>query len=411
MLTEGVNTFYETPAAAIGPAAFIAGAALAFGFSGEALAQALNPLLWTRAASGTAAAVAAPTEAPAPDLAPTFPSSRGAASSNGRSAEAPVALEVRDLTVTFPGSDGPLEIIRGVSFSVREGEVLGIVGESGSGKTMTCLAIAQLVPYPGTTGGTVALKGEVLGNLSEGRLDSVLGTSMAVVFQDPSASLNPALKIGEQLTEGVRRHRHLNQRAAIDLAIEKLREVNIPAARLQLQKHPHQLSGGMRQRVMIAMGLMNEIQLLLADEPTTALDVTIQAQIMDVLARINETHGTAIVLVSHNLGLVKQNCDRVIVMYAGRIVEELPTDRLTVDPLHPYTRALIAAVPSLTRSPDEPLAYIPGQAPDLADPPPGCPFHPRCPLAMDVCREQMPALVNRPGGRRVACWAVEKVEA
>jgi oligopeptide/dipeptide ABC transporter ATP-binding protein len=404
MLTEGVNSFYVTPAAAIGPAAFIAAAALSFGFSGEALAKAMNPMLWSVRRSS-------PSDAPEAAGPVAVGVRGGAAYSNGagRSALEQIqpALEVRDLKVVFPSASGQIEVIKGVSFSIQPGEVLGIVGESGSGKTMTSLAVAQLVPYPGLVEGSIKLHGTELSSLTGARRDKVLGTSMAVVFQDPMSSLNPALKIGTQLTEGVERHRHLSGRSAADLAIARLREVNIPAAAMQLERHPHQLSGGMRQRVMIAMGLMNDIQLLIADEPTTALDVTIQAQIMDVLAGVNEAHKTAIALISHNLALVRQNCDRVAVMYAGRIVEELPADRLTVDPQHPYTRALIAAVPSLSRPQGEPLEYIPGQTPDIARPPSGCPYHPRCPLAMDICRSEVPPLEPKPGGRRVACWAAD----
>jgi oligopeptide/dipeptide ABC transporter ATP-binding protein len=403
MLTEGVNSFYVTPAAAVGPAVFIAGAALAFGFCGEALAKAMNPLVWTvRPVSRADSEL----QAEPITLAPINPALHANGSGSPDATRVEPALEVRDLKVVFPGASGRIEIIKGVSFSIQPGEVLGIVGESGSGKTMTSLAVAQLVPYPGTVEGTIKLHGTDLAKLPNDRRESLLGTSVAVVFQDPMSSLNPALRIGTQMTEGVERHRGFKHQRALDLAFERLTEVNIPAARMQLERHPHQLSGGMRQRVMIAMGLMNDIQLLIADEPTTALDVTIQAQIMDVLARVNDVHKTAVALISHNLALVRQNCDQVVVMYAGRIVEELPANRLTLDPQHPYTRALVAAVPSLSRSQREPLQYIPGQAPDIARPPSGCPYHPRCPLAMDICKAQLPPLVTGSAGRRVACWAV-----
>ena len=412
MLTEGVQAFYLTPAAALGPAAAIAISALAFGFAGEAMARAMNPLLWSSAELTPVERASLATLSGLPELQVAKPRLVGTNGGNGdgAAAERP-ALEVEDLVVTFPGSRGPVEVVAGVSFSVPKGETLGIVGESGSGKTMTAMAVAQLIPYPGTVKGTIKLDGQDLAQLGPGQLDKFLSTDLAVVFQDPMSSLNPALKIGTQLTEAAEVHRGLSHREATRAAVARLREVNIPTHERQMDRHPHEFSGGMRQRAMMAMGLMNEPSLLIADEPTTALDVTIQAQIVDLLAEINAEHDAAIVFISHNLALVRQTCHRVIVMYAGRIVEELPSDRLLVDTLHPYTRALIAAVPDLLRSLDEPLAYIPGSAPDLADVPSGCPFHPRCPLAVEKCRTQRPPLESRGPHRRVACWvANEDVE-
>jgi oligopeptide/dipeptide ABC transporter ATP-binding protein len=416
MLTEGVNAFYVNPAAALGPALFVSAAALGFGFSGEGVARAMNPLLWAKPVkrkSGEAEEghdredreVATPL--PLPLDGDRLHVGNGAApKSDGN-----VVLDVRNLRVVFPGHPTPIEIVKGVDFSVSEGEVLGIVGESGSGKTMTSLAVAQLVPHPGSVTGSVRLNGEELSELPRAKLDKLLGTSVAVVFQDPMSSLNPALTIGVQLTEGVQKHLHEPPDKARTEAIARLNEVNIPTPRVQLDRHPHELSGGMRQRVMIAMGLMTNPRLLIADEPTTALDVTIQAQIMDLLEQVNEDHRTAVILISHNLGLVRQNCDRVLVMYAGRIVEELPSDRLTIDPLHPYTRALLAAVPDIAHDRSQPLEFIPGQTPDIGNPPRGCPYHPRCPLAMDICRERTPPLERHGIDRRVACWAAEQVKA
>jgi oligopeptide/dipeptide ABC transporter ATP-binding protein len=240
--------------------------------------------------------------------------------------------------------------------------------------------------------------------MSADELAPFLGTELAMVFQDPMSSFNAALTMGRQLTEAARRHRGLSAHVATETAVSRLVEVNFPAPRRVLHQYPHELSGGMRQRAMVAMGLMNEPKLLLCDEPTTALDVTIQAQIMDLLARVNEAHGVAVVLISHNLALVRQSCSRVLVMYAGRIVEDLPSDRLLTGALHPYTRALLAAVPDLDTQRGRSLAAIRGQPPDLRDRPGGCPFHPRCPLAEDRCREQLPPLETWPEGRRVACW-------
>jgi peptide/nickel transport system ATP-binding protein/peptide/nickel transport system permease protein len=286
--------------------------------------------------------------------------------------------------------------------------MVAIVGESGSGKTMTAMAIAQLIPHPGRVLGSVKLEGRDLKQLTDSELSKLLGTQLAVVFQDPMSSLNPALKIGTQLTEGVETHRGLSHRDATRLAASRLREVNIAVPEEQMNRHPHEFSGGMRQRAMIAMGLMTLPGILIADEPTTALDVTIQAQIMELLGKINREHQTAIILISHNLGLVTQNCERVLVMYAGRVVEELTSAQILSNPMHPYTSALLGVVPDMGRSRHEALAYIPGQAPDLASPPPGCPFHPRCPLAVERCTAERPPLLSRPDGRRVACWVANE---
>jgi peptide/nickel transport system permease protein len=398
MLTDGVKEIYLLPAAALGPMIAIAVSALAFGFTGEALARALNPLLWTSGA-----------RLPKPGANDVDGRPGGAANTNGlipRVAEASPsehALDVRDLVVTFPGPAGPIEVVKGVTFSIRAGEVVGIVGESGCGKTMTALAVAQLTPYPGQANGTVTLHGKNLKQLSKRELDRLLGTDLAVVFQDPMSSLNPALRIGTQLTHAVRVHRGLGRRAAMQLAARSLREVHIPSAERQLSRYPHEFSGGMRQRAMIARGLMKEPSLLVADEPTTALDVSVQAQIMDLLEEVNTNHETAVIFISHNLALVSQNCNRVLVMYAGRIVEEIAADQLATDPLHPYTRALLGAVPELGQSRDEPLAQISGEVPDIGSPPKGCPYHPRCPLAVDRCSVELPPLLARPEGRRVAC--------
>jgi peptide/nickel transport system permease protein len=428
MLADGNAAIYTQPAAALGPAVIILFAALCFNFFGEGMARALNPVTSARrrgaidpvgpaALDGALGTVIAPipiddsdaqepatmrehTPTSGPSIAPVIAPASTLASPNGN------VLVVQNLRVTFPDRDGQaLEPVAGVSFHVGAGEIVGIVGESGSGKTLTSLAIAQLVPYPGKIEGSIVFHGQELRGLPRPALDKSLGTGLSLVFQDPMSSLNPALKVGVQLTEGVERHLRLSHSAATQRALDRLREVNIPTAGRLMKHRALELSGGMRQRVMIAMALMGEPDLIIADEPTTALDVTIQAQIMDLLVQVNQDHNAAVILISHNLALVRQICHRVLVMYAGRIVEEIPADRLTVDPLHPYTRALLAAVPDLSQDADEELSRIPGEPPMLTSLPSGCPFHPRCPLAMDRCRVEMPPLVSGASRRRVACWA------
>jgi peptide/nickel transport system permease protein len=389
LLNEGVDSFYETPAAALGPAAFIAVAALAFAYAGEAMAHAANPRVWTAVAPGRA------NDQPGlPRTTPVPPTRDGVPDPT---------LRVEDLHVRI----GDIEIVSGVSFSIAPGEMVGLVGESGSGKTMTALAIAQLLPTGSVVDGEVVLLGQRLAAMPPRQLARFLGTKLAFAFQDPMSSFNPALTMGRQLTEGARQHRNLDFRTATETAVARLTEVNVPAPQRILHQYPHELSGGMRQRAMIAMGLMNDPKLLICDEPTTALDVTIQAQIMDLLARVNREHGAAVLLISHNLALVRQNCSRVLVMYAGRIVEDLATDRLLSDALHPYTRSLLAAVPDLDRPRGVPLMTIPGQPPNPATRTSGCAFHPRCPLAQDRCRHELPPLTTYPRGQRVACWMAD----
>jgi oligopeptide/dipeptide ABC transporter ATP-binding protein len=390
MLTTGVQSFYLTPATAIGPGVAIALAALAFGFVGEGLARAANPVLWAGAGVGPSSRL------PVADIVGEPDDPREPREAN--------VLEVRDLTVSFPIDRHRQQIVRGVALDLAPGEMLGIVGESGSGKSLTAMAIAQLIAHPGQVGGQISLSGEDLQRVALKDVDRVLGTKLAVVFQDPMSSLNPAMKIRNQLIEGARFHRKLSRAEAVLAARRRLREVNLPTPERQLERYPHELSGGQRQRVLIAMGLMNEPAVLIADEPTTALDVTVQAQIMDLLASINTEHGTAVILISHNLGLVAQNCHRVLVMYAGRVVEEMGAEELKTEPLHPYTKALLAAVPDMSRERDEPLVSIPGQMPDARNVPSGCAFHPRCPMAIERCSVERPPLLVHADRHRVACW-------
>jgi peptide/nickel transport system permease protein len=394
MLTQGVQSFYLTPAAALGPGAAIAIAALAFGFVGEALARAANPVLWANAPISVSSRLpVVPTLEPLDDPHESDDSN---------------LLEVEGLRIAFPVGKQYQPVVRGLTMNVARGDMVGIVGESGSGKTLTAMAIAQLVPHPGRVEGRISLNGQDLQRVPLKDVDRVLGTKLAVVFQDPMSSLNPALKIRAQLIEGARHHRRLSRAEATLAARRRLGEVNLPTPERQLERYPHELSGGQRQRVLIAMGLMNEPSLLIADEPTTALDVTVQAQIMDLLASINKEHGTAVILVSHNLALIAQNCDRVLVMYAGRIVEEMSAEQLKDEPLHPYTRALLGAVPDMNQSRSDPLVSIPGQMPDIHSLPSGCAFHPRCAFAQERCRVERPPLVLHNDRHRVACWnAVE----
>jgi oligopeptide/dipeptide ABC transporter ATP-binding protein len=314
-------------------------------------------------------------------------------------------LEVSDLSVRFPGAAGPVTPVRGLSFTIRAGERIGIVGESGSGKSMTVLALAQLLPYPGrATWKALRYLGRDLRSVPAPELRHLLGTSMALVFQDPASSLNPALRVGRQLAEVVQVHAGLGRREAMALAVTRLRDVQIARPELRAQQYPHEFSGGMRQRAMIATGLMGRPRLIIADEPTTALDVTVQRQILLLLRQVNQDSGAAVVMISHDVSVVTMLCQRVLVMYAGRIVEDISTEALLAGPAHPYTRALLASVPDMSTDRDRPLVTIAGRPPALDALPPGCAFAPRCPLADERCRAADPALEPLAGDHRVACW-------
>ncbi|MEI7054318.1 dipeptide/oligopeptide/nickel ABC transporter permease/ATP-binding protein [Nocardioides sp. CCNWLW239] len=377
LMQDGLAGIYVHPLAALAPGIAVVIAGLAFNLTGEAIAGALGvtPAVGPRAWS-VPVRTAAP-EMPAP-------------------AEETV-LDVRDLAVSFPGPSAPATPVRGVSFSLRAGESVGIVGESGSGKSLTALAIAQLVEEPGHVAGGVTFCGTHLQD--GGDHDDLLGTSMAVVFQDPMTSLNPAMRVGPQLAEVSRFHQGLGRREALARAVDRLRAVRLRDPERAAHAYPFELSGGMRQRAMIGMGLMGTPRLIIADEPTTALDVTVQKQVLALLATVRREHGTAILLISHDVSVIGEVCDRVLVMYAGRIVEEVAAADLRDGARHPYTRALVAAVPSMTTPLDEPLATIPGQPVDPAAVPPGCAYAARCPLATDQCLTEEPVLVDG-----VACW-------
>jgi peptide/nickel transport system ATP-binding protein len=316
-------------------------------------------------------------------------------------------LEVRDLHTQFNTLDGVVRAVDGVSFDLARGETLGIVGESGCGKSVTALSILRLIP-PETgriAAGSIRFEGEELTTLSEEAMKRLRGHRISMIFQEPMTSLNPVLTVGTQIAENVTRHMGVSKKAARERACEMLDLVRIADARRRLDEYPHQLSGGMRQRVMIAMALSCDPQVLIADEPTTALDVTIQAQILDLMLDLKEKTGTAIVLITHDLGVVAETTQRVVVMYAGRKVEEAPVEALFDNPLHPYTRGLMAAIPRLDTDATR-LQEIPGMVPLLTRPIVGCAFAARCPLATDRCRTETPPMVDVGGGHTALCWEV-----
>ena len=316
-------------------------------------------------------------------------------------------LEVRNLETTFAVEGGAFRAVDGVSFTLEPGRTLGLVGESGCGKSVTALSIMGLIPHPPgrISGGEIFFEGVDLLKLSAGQLRELRGDRMSMIFQEPMSSLNPAFTIGAQIVEGILRHRPMGSAAAKRRAIEMLERVRIPSPAQRFDDYPHRLSGGMRQRVMIAMALACEPRLLIADEPTTALDVTIQAQILDLMRTLREETGTAILLITHDLGVVAELADEVAVMYSGRIVEHASVAALFAEPQHPYTIGLLGSIPKLPRE-QERLVSIDGQVPDPMAPVPGCRFHPRCPFVDDKCRSEDPRLagVNGVDGHEAACW-------
>ncbi len=312
-------------------------------------------------------------------------------------------LQLEELRVGFRGTGGLIEAVRGVDFGVAPGEVVGIVGESGSGKSLSMLAVMRLLGTTArATGGRVIFDGEDLLAATEARMREIRGRDIAMVFQDPQSSLNPALTIGRQVTDVVRAHRRVSTGEARRIAIEALERVGISEAGRRLDAYPHEFSGGMRQRALIAMAIACRPRLLIADEPTTALDVTVQAQIVNLIAELRRDLGLAVIFISHNLQLVAEIVDRVVVMYGGKVVEDGPAADIELAARHPYTRLLRACVPGL-HGPLGPLAAIEGAPPRLGRMPAGCPFAPRCPQATDTCEREMPALVTD-GARRIACW-------
>jgi len=324
-------------------------------------------------------------------------------------ATAPV-LQVDDLRTHFFTQDGITRAVDGVSFQVRPGETLGIVGESGCGKSVTALSILRLLParLGRTVGGSVRFDGRELLSLEEGEMREIRGNRIAMIFQEPMTSLNPVLTIGDQIAEAVVIHQRKSRAEAMARAVEMLRLVRIPDPERRVQDYPHQFSGGMRQRAMIAMALSCNPRLLIADEPTTALDVTIQAQILKLMVELKSEIGAAIMLITHDLGVVAETCQRVIVMYAGRVVEEADIYELFDRPLHPYTRGLMASIPRLKKEGARRLSEIPGIVPNLREPIAGCAFAPRCSVAAPGCLTARPGLEDVGGGHQKACFvAVE----
>ena len=316
-------------------------------------------------------------------------------------------LEVKDLHTVFSTKEGIVKAVDGVSFELNPGETLGIVGESGCGKTVTALSIMRLQRPGRIVSGSVMFKGQDLTKNTEEEMREVRGREIAMIFQDPMTSLNPVYRTGWQVAEPLRLHHGWDAKKSLASAIAMLGRVGIPSAEQRARDYPHQFSGGMRQRVMIAMGLTTTPQVLIADEPTTALDVTIQAQILDLLRHVNREFGTATMLITHNLGVVAGMCQRVIVMYAGRIVEEGPTTDVFAHPKHPYTWSLLRSIPRLDADRREPLKAIEGLPPSLVDLPAGCAFHPRCPFRVDRCVRDVPHLAAVGETQKAACWVTQ----
>ena len=397
LLSTGLSAVYTSPMAAIGPGLFIALAGISFNLLGEVIAGSFGDNQSSRRVSrvtremATAArrrpATAAPT--PGTTAAPT----------------AAAVLDVENLRVSFPAESGELPAVRGISLRIAPAERVGIVGESGSGKSVSVMAIAQLIGYPAVvTADRIQFDGADLAAMRPRVRRRFLGSKLAMVFQNPMSSLNPAMRIGLQLTEAARKNSGLSRSAARARAADRLAKVGIDEAPRRLRQYPHQFSGGMRQRALIAAGLMETPRLIIADEPTTALDVTVQRQILDLLLRINREEQTAILLISHDISVIANVCERVIVMYGGLIVEDLPVASLLLSAAHPYTRALIASVPDMETDRSVELATIPGRPPALHDLPPGCTFASRCPLATGQCTEEMPPLIPLADGHLTACW-------
>ena len=324
------------------------------------------------------------------------------------SPSAQTLLRVRNLRTQFPTEDGLVKAVDGIDFELQKGETLGIVGESGSGKSVTALSIMRLLHFPGRiVEGEIWFKGRDLVKLPVEEMQKIRGAEIAMIFQDPMTSLNPVYRIGWQVAEPLRLHKRFNKARAMTEAIRMLGQVGIPEPESRARNYPHEFSGGMRQRAMIAMGLTTQPAVLIADEPTTSLDVTIQAQILELLKQVNRDFGTATMLITHNLGVVAGMCERIIVMYAGRIVEQGPTVDVFANPKHPYTWSLLRSMPRLDAEVHQPLQAIEGLPPDLTNMPAGCHFQPRCPFAVERCAREEPVLAPVGDTQLAACWVTQ----
>jgi oligopeptide/dipeptide ABC transporter ATP-binding protein len=386
LINDGLVEFYVNPMAAIGPGMVVCLAGVGFNFLAEALSRGKITL-------GETPPLTASPEEPFSDADPSMADPGGA------------VLVLRDLRVSYPGPTGPVTPVRGVGFAIEPGQAVGLIGESGSGKSQTALAIAQLIETPASvTWERLDFGGKAVADMDEPDRNRLFGTAMAMVFQNPMSSFNPARRLGVQIADGARRHQQLGRRDAAARVVERLRQVGIRDAQRRASDYPHQFSGGMRQRAMIAMGLMGAPRLIIADEPTTALDASTQTRVLDLLARIRTEQQAALLLISHDLGVVQRICDRLIVMYAGRIVEDLPVAMLPHGARHPYSRALLATVPSLDVDRSLPLATIDGWAPSPADTVAGCAFVTRCGHSLARCRVERPMLEMADDGHRLACW-------
>lgn len=319
-------------------------------------------------------------------------------------------LSVKNLSTEFPVKKGIVRAVEDVSFDVDQGEILAIVGESGSGKSVTSLSIMGILAEPGhVAGGSLEFEGKDLATLSEKQYRELRGNDMAMIFQEPMTSLNPVYRVGNQIVEAIRTHEKVSKAEAKDRAVDLLRKVGIPSPEARINDYPHQMSGGMRQRVMIAMALACNPKLLIADEPTTALDVTIQAQILDLLRRLRDDTGMAVLLITHDLGVVSETADRVVVMYCGQVVEEAEVRTLFDHPMHPYTLGLLKSIPRLEDDDSKRLYMIKGMVPNPLEMPPGCHFSDRCDSCMDICRTKVPELVDV-DGHKVRCFLYESAD-
>ena len=324
---------------------------------------------------------------------------------NGTQAPGQLVLEVKDLRTHFQTRWGTVKAVDGVSFDLHRGETLGIVGESGSGKSVTMLSLMQLIPIPPgkIVSGEILLDGENLLELTEDQMSKIRGSQIALIIQDPMTSLNPVFSIGNQVTETIKIHQDIPRKSVWEMALDVLRKVNIPAAETRMRDYPHQMSGGMRQRVVGAISISCQPSVLIADEPTTSLDVTIQAQYLKLLKELQQESNLGLIFITHDFGIVAKMCDKVAVMYAGKIVEQGSVRDIFNHPSHPYTEALLASVPKLEEDVDR-LYSIEGQPPALHDLPPGCPFAPRCPYVMEQCREEYPSVFQVDEAHSAACW-------